>query len=522
MPGSHPVDTAHVVPLLESYHAGALAPEAAAEVRQHLSACALCRGAADEIALYQIIRAAPAPRVGPELRQRVYARIETACLPEGAAFAPPRDQPRRSERHSATLLDHPRRSHALGGWLTGVAALALIALIVGVFWVAPHAPRQRGRTGAPSDCLSSGASATAPSQPYILNALAMTSATDGWAVGAYENADSASGNGLIMRYSKCHWAPVTLSLPNVVLEAISMDSPTDGWAAGENVKTNKLTLLRYSAGAWRAVTPPAAPKTDGAASRLLDMTSPTEGWLVVVGPGSVGNGYVAAYAQTIFHDSQGAWSAIDCPLPMIDAITSAGPDDLWVAGRAFGATGKETTQSFAHYQHGHWSVMAQPSGLITLRLAATSPTDVWASGIDVQGFPVVAHYDGASWQDVPQALPPSMGHVPGIVVKLADHEGWAYTIQPGAKTAPMESIPELSVTRVWRETAGQWQALSWRYTDIQQIDAWTSLPNGEIWAVGSYRVPGTPTPLPGGGSTRSDYTYSVLLHYANGVWTRNP
>lgn len=140
-----PNATAHVEPLLEAYHAGALPPEEVARVERHLRACAACREQSDAIAVYQIIRSAPAPTVGPELRQRLYTRIAEAERADVRAARAASHA--RLRARFASNTDPAARSYvvlARGGWLSGAAAALIVALLVGMFWALPHI-RQGGK-----------------------------------------------------------------------------------------------------------------------------------------------------------------------------------------------------------------------------------------------------------------------------------------------------------------------------------------------------------------------------------------
>ncbi len=70
---------------------------------------------------------------------------------------------------------------------------------------------------------------------FYLSAVAMVSATEGWAVGQ---------EGVIAHYHNGAWARVR-SPTNQALQSIVMLSPTEGWAIGNNG-----TILHYQSGVW--------------------------------------------------------------------------------------------------------------------------------------------------------------------------------------------------------------------------------------------------------------------------------
>lgn len=551
MSGS-PNATAHVEPLLEAYHAGALPPEEVARVERHLRACAACREQSEAIAVYQIIRSAPAPTVGPALRQRLYTRIAEAERADARAASAASHA--RLRARFASNTGPAARSHgvlARGGWLSGAAAALIVALLVGMFWALPHIRQGGKRATHPTTpitaCPASKTTADLPAN-LTLSDLAMTSTTDGWAVGEIENANGQPSQGVILRYSDCRWSRVALDLKDVSLTHISMDSSTDGWASGQwnfgsaNYNSQGLILLHYTGGAWGIVPVSQRPANHGMVF-ALSMRAPDDGWLLTSGPDEFtnGNGLISVGVARLWHYQQGAWTQVaPCPIQMPGVIVPAGLDDLWVAGSSFTGPYKEQAQYLAHYHDGAWTQVASPGGLQVLSLRAVSPSDIWASGMYGSGFGAVAHYDGVAWQMAPgavSALPtPALtpgaalaptdptnpvlhgGEFSGIVYITGDGAGWAYDWK-SPDNAPPES--EALIANVYREDGGGWQSLNWPYSDVGSITTWTTLPDGEVWATGNRRTIGTElTPLPGGGGTSRMSFTTYLLHYANGAWSR--
>ncbi|HET9110806.1 MAG TPA: zf-HC2 domain-containing protein [Ktedonobacterales bacterium] len=532
MSRSHPVDTAHVVPLLESYHAGALTPEEEADVSRHLRACAVCRGVSEDIALYQIIRAAPAPTVGPELRQRVYARIAAASAADSAMSTRTSGKVRQRERRAdITSLEHPRGAHARGGWLSGAAAVALVAVVVGVFLLLPYV-RGRGY-GLGQHAIASPTTSTAPSivgdsacppkdisvklpAHALIMDMALTSATSGWAVGDIMNSADVPSQGLIMRFSQCHWAPIAFDMPSIGLSAISMDSPSDGWAIGNYTDSNSSALLHYSDGAWKVVLLPDDPVIQQSSFETLRMRAPGDGWITAFTPKTPDG---QTNPMLLLHLTGESLTPVTSPVAYLYDLAPVGPNDLWAIGQTADATGGDQpdTYRFAHYHDGRWSVTNQPVGAELTTLHATSPTDIWANGYipnstnPAASVPVVAHYDGTEWQMAPQSVPAG-----AIGIPLGNDVGWAYRSSHQFSTnGPAQS----AVAAVWSETGGQWQSLPWPYKDIHTVRVWAPVSDHEFWVIGSYQV-WTNIPNSSGGYSGSGSEYTVLLHYANGVWTR--
>ena len=523
--------TAHVDRLLDAFHAGMLPAAEVERVERHLRECAACREQSAQVGIYQIIRAAPAPTVGPELRQRVYARIAATSAPSSATARPSRRSALDDSRHTrdvrfASGAPQPRSRL---GWLGGAVAVVIVALIASVIWALPHGTRGTG-TGKHSQiaiqsqgCPASATSATLPKQSFAINGLAMTSATEGWAVGAINNDQGYPTQGLIMRFSQCHWAPISASLSSIALYDVAMDSPTNGWAVGYSSATYTIALVHYSGGIWRMAASPAVQTPHPDLMRVW-MRSANEGWLV-----TYGDGFTPTPHSTILHYRDGAWTVFSTPVQFVYNVSIAGPDDAWFSGEdaPFDAVSAHTGR-FAHYDHGQWTTMVSPAGGLFDILHVVSPTDIWASGVTVPvaNQAIVAHYDGATWKVVPGAAPitprsanPSFGRV----YITGDGSGWFYYQgnPSGATTASPTAKWEnpAPVASVARETNGHWQTLPWPYTDINTLCAWTSLPDDEIWVIGDTTTQQT---VAAGDVTlvTPNATDAVLLHYVNGKWTR--
>ncbi|MDE3229899.1 MAG: zf-HC2 domain-containing protein [Chloroflexota bacterium] len=529
-------DAEHIAPLLEAYHAGTLPTNEAATVERHLRACAACQEESDAIALYRLIRAAPAPTVGPELRERVYARIGAASMPAPTATAPSALRERQGQP-LASPLDHARGARRGRGWLSGAAAVIIVALLASAFLALPHlrgdigqgsAPARSWPTGVTRAC-PAGSAAKLPANAYI-NDLAMTSADGGWAVGGIADGQGMTARALLLRFSDCHLAPYALDLSDVHLDSISMDSPMDGWAVGNNNTTLMPALLHYSAGAWKQVALPRQAPVQGSFD-MVRMRAPGDGWIIMNG---VKNSQ-GLLSYELLRYTDGSWSSFPCPLPVISDVAPVGPNDIWVTGLD-SLNGDAGAVRFAHYHDGQWTVMPQPTGAGLNDLRVISPTDIWASGDNVKSqvngyaYPFVAHYDGATWQAAPQAIPPDAGSGEQLFT-LGDGAGWAFRITvtqhdqaPQNQATPQDFTPDTTlVTGVSREAGGKWQVIGWPFKDIVLVRTLTSGSAGDIWAVGTvgkyvtWSVPNGNGGHSGGGGFVG---HSVLLHYANGVWTR--
>ncbi|HEX8033619.1 MAG TPA: zf-HC2 domain-containing protein [Ktedonobacterales bacterium] len=143
-------DCSRIQPLLEAFHDGALSDVDADIVREHVARCARC---AAHVRRYEeidaVLRLAAAPRVGSELRTRLYTRIAATQQRRGvfAMFGSgrkERDEQETDGQASGYWGSGSRRAEArsvFGGgrpglvtsWINGMAAIAVVLLLVLLF-----------------------------------------------------------------------------------------------------------------------------------------------------------------------------------------------------------------------------------------------------------------------------------------------------------------------------------------------------------------------------------------------------
>jgi photosystem II stability/assembly factor-like uncharacterized protein len=159
-------------------------------------------------------------------------------------------------------------------------------------------------------------------------------------------------------------SPTTLDLAS-----ISLVAPGEGWAVG-----GSGIMLHLHDGTWSEV-----PRVTTNPLHMVQMLTADEGW--------------AAGSDVILHYHDGTWTIEETPHPIsIDALTMVSASEGWAVG------GHVTL----HYLNGRWDVVdplptADGSDAHYMALAAVASNNVWAVGFDGQ----IAHYDGASWRNVP-------------------------------------------------------------------------------------------------------------------------
>jgi len=555
LPEASATDTdacAQIRPLLPAFHAEQLNADQRAAVMNHIAGCAACAAHLDALReeSYALLRMAPQPQPPTELSTRLYARIaatqraaQNGHTPAHAlplahqqkekesrpmrTYEPPEAQETASGKApntppitlSPAVAPRQRHTHSrLGVWFGAIAAMLIVALLVGVFVTLAHNMRSTGvtsihtqathtasaiaPTGAPgkvAGCQPSQISAHIPGSPSgaMISGIAMTSDTTGWAVGTM-NADIMPST-LLLRYADCAWTSSGPSIPGATLSAISMVSDTDGWAVGGYNAGGPL-VLRYSNGQWRQVAVPSlGVRIMGLAE--VHMQAPDDVWFRAAY--GVNNVIGIAYS-VVLHYQAGRWSQIPSPYTVIYSVTPVGTDDFWAIVSS-DTPDVVTHAHIAHYSHGSWTTFDVPGLTIEDTLSFAALNDGWAyTSLNIttlsQPEPLY-HYDGHSWAQMTSITPPSGD----ILEYFTGAEGWAGKLAP---TTPQ------GIQLVAHYMNGQWQTVSWPLTHVTWSGALACPSANECWATGERH--GTAT-NPDGTTTSTSTT--VLLRYTAGAWS---
>jgi hypothetical protein len=310
-----------------------------------------------------------------------------------------------------------RRGHGRRAVGTGTVAGIALATVLG----AGMSPARPGSAGHPGRARAAAASiwravhtvspqATAKTQSALFGA-SLTSPSDGWAVGNLVTTvpNPQGGPRLVLsralaeRWNGTSWQQVAMAQPathHATLQAVADLGSTDAWAVGFTGDT--------------------APGTTSPSGGLVEHWDGTH-WLIARTPGSS--------AETL------------------NAVAGTGPDDVWVAGSMnLGAPAPGGDNAFfEHFNGTSWQTIPGPTGdfsedpIEVTGLAALSPSDVWAVGIqNPEGFGqpgslnLAAHWDGQSWTAVPT---PNLGNsvsqedVPTGVTAISANDVWASGVE---------------------------------------------------------------------------------------------
>ena len=255
-----------------------------------------------------------------------------------------------------------------------------------------------------------------------VNVIKMTSAGEGWAVGAG-----------ILHYKDGRWTQVTAATDDPYLEDVAMVSPAEGWVVGLG------QILHYRNGQWKrdpaeVVTPLYA----------IDMVSATEGW---AGAGSESGG-------GFLHYTGGKWQPVSGADQSVYGLDMVSAKEGWAAG-----------WGILRYRAGKWTVEAGTADDILAKITMLSATDGWAVG-----YSGLRHYQNGVWQHVPT---PS-GVTLRDISMVSPTDGWAVG-QADAEDGYGGGV-------IARYQNGQW-AITNRYPGLDWLQSVSMVSPTDGWAV---------------------------------------
>ncbi len=211
---------------------------------------------------------------------------------------------------------------------------------------------------------------------------------DGWKYTSYE-----LPVGRFSHYDGITWTDTLQGFDSQYhLQAMQMTGADSGWAVGEyytDVFHPQPIYARYQAGSWtiQLIEP-------GLEGRLgsLSFTSPTSGW-------AVGLYNSSARVPLLYHFDGTSWQRVNLNqngfVPF--AISAASDNDVWIGG---------LHRRMLHWDGSTWTSVSVPfDGVDSLKML--SANNGWATTESFSFEPAtIAHYDGISWQVVYSALGP--------------------------------------------------------------------------------------------------------------------
>lgn len=334
-----------------------------------------------------------------------------------------------------------------------------------------------------------------------LNAVAVVSANDVWAVGfgPQPGGPAYAKQTLIEHWNGASWSIVpspnpSSAYPQVELDGVVALAANDVWAVGygENpsatVSPADITLVEHWDGAsWRIVP---SPNPDQDVDQLHAIAGVASNNLWVVGQRGEGGAACCPYESLIEHWDGTNWSVTPNPgRTALQGVTAVAANDVWAVGTPAAGGGA----IIEHWNGTAWSTVAAPTanangGGISLRaVTAVSATDIWAVGdqenplIGVGGTfdSVTEHWNGTAWAVVGLALQDSTLYG---VTATGPTDAWAV------------DASGLMQTQHW--DGATWSVVSTPNpgtgSGLQGVAAASS---GDVWAVGWTNTNGARTPL---------------------------
>jgi len=240
----------------------------------------------------------------------------------------------------------------------------------------------------------------------------------------------AVGNGgAIFRFVGGHWTPRASPVVGTSLNGVAMSSPTEGWAVGDLCK-----IIRTQDGnTWTG--PLSASSCTTQSLRSIVLLSSSEGWAV---------GDADAAGATILHgtslDSSPVWTRL--PVNQIATLLGLNSVTFATSGGNLWAVGTSGVASFCQSNCGSqasaiWSTTTSPNSIELRSVFMDSDSEGWAVGVaDPSGNPTILRWDGGSfsWTRPISVTPSGSPTTLNGVYLSGGSNGWAVGFT--AATAP--------------------------------------------------------------------------------------
>ncbi len=253
----------------------------------------------------------------------------------------------------------------------------------------------------------------------FLRSVAVTSTSNAWVVGDYD--DGTAARTLILHWNGSRWTEVASPNPGTgsnydELWSTAATSASNAWAVGDywNGTAKRTLILHWNGTRWTKV---ASPNAGGAASaNFLDgvvATSASNVWAI----GGYDNG--TATQTLILHWNGTRWTKVASPNPggssndnRVNGVVATSATNAWAVGYYYDGTTYQTL--VLHWDGTSWTKVSSPnpSGSSNfnelLGVAATSASNAWAVGEYLDGTilrTLILHWNGTSWTKLPSPNP---------------------------------------------------------------------------------------------------------------------
>jgi hypothetical protein len=334
---------------------------------------------------------------------------------------------------SSVAVLSPRLAWAVGQYSGLGPGRTLIERWDGTAWKQQASPNPRGRDSADA-----------------LAAVAASSPSNACAVGWITSLGPPVGKTLIEHWDGTSWthAPSPNPGDGDGLDAVAVTSSSDAWAVGGYITTSdtpKTLIEHWDGTVWTHVPSPSPAgyyvSLDGVAA-----TSASDAWAVGA----------AGYQPLIEHWDGTAWARVPSPNPAVSpggsflgGVAASSPSNAWVVGSYWDGTQDRTLT--LHWDGTAWARVPSPSvahansGLSAV--TTTSPTSAWAVGGYTTGSThaqtLILHWNGTTWSKVksPNFLPqPSINALSAVSASSPTN---IWTVGHFATTATTEQVAAL-------------------------------------------------------------------------------
>ncbi len=391
-----------------------------------------------------------------------------------------------------------RSRPVIWGTLALLVSASLVASFAGARTVAAHGP---GRLiASPGMSWRLVASPNASGNNYLYG-LAAVSSSDLWAVGCSSCDDiGRSGVTLIEQWNGTAWNIVTSPNPGNaadLLRAAAADSATDVWAVGYQivvgVGTDETLVEHYDGNSWQSVSD--APPSGISLLQGVAARSASDVWAVGL---SEQPGYGSS-STFIEHYDGAKWTQSASSSPgytnALNGVAALSASDVW----AVGSEGNGSTQAplVEHFDGSTWSAMSLPVSLTSLdgafrSVVALATNNVWAVGYDIDPssgaytHTLVAHWNGATWSQVPSPNPGTDSALFGIAA-VSSFSIWATGSEYGGGSTPAGPL-----TEYWNGCQWTVEPATSANSIANTLRAVAAVPmQNTAWAVGDYAAGAT-------------------------------
>jgi hypothetical protein len=264
----------------------------------------------------------------------------------------------------------PSDAWAVGLYQNGTIDQTLIELLSGGTWEQVSSPDPGGSTN-----------------DAFLDGVAITSATNAWAVGAYTAGTQTRS--LIVHWNGATWSHVRSPSPSASeseLIGVTALSATNAWAVGFTISSHgfaQTLIVHWNGKAWtRVASPNPAGSDDVNGLQAVGASSASNAWAVG------GYGGKGREQPLLAHWNGKTWKRVTASSldnasvrGSLAGVTVLSTTDAWAVG-SYGSPASQSSLA-AHWNGKKWSLVPSPDlGSFNdfMGVAASSPTNIWAVG----------------------------------------------------------------------------------------------------------------------------------------------